>query len=371
MGYNADAIKAQVPLLDVVRRVVDLQKRGHTWWACCPFHAEKTPSFQVTPDKGYWHCFGCGRHGDVIAFVQEAYHLDFTDTLSWLVERYRLSPVSDASQPPLRDRHRRRQRPSFQYLNHHSQGNQQGMRPYENAERDDETVKKIARANDWYASASPVAGTPGEDYLRGRGIPPMFPTLCGVKYADNWYGAGPAVLFPIYAPGIVPGEPWRLVAVQGRLLQRSAKYASEKLTVGPSGCGIFLTIHALTQPFVVITEAPIDALSLAICCVPAIAVIGSHPKCDQGGSRAWLLPLLQKKRLYAAFDNDPQNPDTPDAIPAGERGTIELRDALLTYGITIHRLRPEGVKDWNALLQQIGIDAMRQILTHTLQREFL
>ena len=53
----------------------------------CPFHDEKTPSFQVSPARGYYHCFGCGQGGDVFAFLQEIEHLTFVETVQRLAER--------------------------------------------------------------------------------------------------------------------------------------------------------------------------------------------------------------------------------------------------------------------------------------------
>ena len=56
-------------------------------WGCCPFHAEKTPSFKVDPASGLWHCFGCGTGGDAIGFVMKTEHLDFPDAVRRLAER--------------------------------------------------------------------------------------------------------------------------------------------------------------------------------------------------------------------------------------------------------------------------------------------
>ena len=69
---NGATIKARANLLAEVQRAgVELRQRGHEWKGLCPFHQEKTPSFSVDPQKGFWYCFGCGRGGDVIDFVME------------------------------------------------------------------------------------------------------------------------------------------------------------------------------------------------------------------------------------------------------------------------------------------------------------
>jgi DNA primase len=86
--YSSDTIqeiKDRVSLLDVVRPAVNkLQRKGNNWWACCPFHQEKTPSFSVREDEGFYHCFGCGAHGDVFSFVQETRGGDFNDAIEHL-----------------------------------------------------------------------------------------------------------------------------------------------------------------------------------------------------------------------------------------------------------------------------------------------
>lgn len=71
-GYDWGAIKINNPIEEVVGSVVKLVRKGNEYSGCCPFHAEKSPSFTVVPAKGFWHCFGCGKSGDVIDFI--AFH---------------------------------------------------------------------------------------------------------------------------------------------------------------------------------------------------------------------------------------------------------------------------------------------------------
>ena len=79
-----DEIRARVPLSDVIGRRVRLIRKGREHSALCPFHNEKTPSFTVSDDKGFFHCFGCGAHGDVIGFVMRDEGLAFPEAVEKL-----------------------------------------------------------------------------------------------------------------------------------------------------------------------------------------------------------------------------------------------------------------------------------------------
>jgi DNA primase len=79
-----DELRARLPLASVVGRRVQLRRVGRDLKGLCPFHAEKTPSFHVREDKGFYHCFGCGAHGDAIRFVMNTENLGFIDAVEKL-----------------------------------------------------------------------------------------------------------------------------------------------------------------------------------------------------------------------------------------------------------------------------------------------
>ena len=76
----------RVDIVDVIERYVPLKKGGSNYLACCPFHSEKTPSFTVSPTKQFYHCFGCGVHGNAISFLMEYQGLGYIDALKDLAE---------------------------------------------------------------------------------------------------------------------------------------------------------------------------------------------------------------------------------------------------------------------------------------------
>src|SRR5206468_4765573 len=90
---NVDEIRRQNPVSEIARKYsVDLKRRGHEYVGLCPFHNEKSASFTVNDDKGRFYCFGCGRHGDVIGFVQEIENVEFREAADRL--------LGDSSSPP-------------------------------------------------------------------------------------------------------------------------------------------------------------------------------------------------------------------------------------------------------------------------------
>jgi len=97
-----ESVKLAAPIEEIVRaRVPELKRAGAEWRACCPFHAEKTPSFYVNPAKGIWHCFGaCGEGGDAISFVQRFDGLTFWEAVEMLANQYGIElPKQRRAQP--------------------------------------------------------------------------------------------------------------------------------------------------------------------------------------------------------------------------------------------------------------------------------
>lgn len=80
-------VKDATDLLTLVGQAVKLRKAGAAWSGLCPFHSERSPSFQVVPDKGFYHCFGCGKHGDAFSWVMEREGLNFPEALELLARQ--------------------------------------------------------------------------------------------------------------------------------------------------------------------------------------------------------------------------------------------------------------------------------------------
>lgn len=136
-----DQLRLRVALSQLIGRRVRLAKRGREFIGLCPFHNEKTPSFTVNEEKGFFHCFGCGAHGDAIGFLMQAESLGFPEAVERLAAEAGLAvPVATP-----RDRERARVRATL--------------------------IEVMEAACAWFERQLRLpAGRPGLDYLHGRGL---------------------------------------------------------------------------------------------------------------------------------------------------------------------------------------------------------
>jgi DNA primase len=104
-----DEVKAQTDIVSVIGDAVALRKTGSTWKGLCPFHQEKTPSFNVNKDKGFFKCFGCGAGGDVVKFVELYQKLSFPEAVRHLAQRASIQLPETTSGPEDREQAAERQ----------------------------------------------------------------------------------------------------------------------------------------------------------------------------------------------------------------------------------------------------------------------
>ena len=111
MDASVDAVKAAADMVEVVSVRTSLRRvSGAHYTGRCPFHEERTPSFSVDPVKKMYHCFGCGKGGDLIRFVQETENVDFVGAIEWLADRFRVPLEYEESSPREDEARRRRER---------------------------------------------------------------------------------------------------------------------------------------------------------------------------------------------------------------------------------------------------------------------
>ncbi len=95
-----DELITRIDIVELIDSYVPLTKKGKEYMACCPFHDEKTPSFTVSPDKQFYHCFGCGVHGTALGFLMEYEHIDFIEAVETLAQILGLEIPRDKSTVP-------------------------------------------------------------------------------------------------------------------------------------------------------------------------------------------------------------------------------------------------------------------------------
>ncbi|MBQ9826218.1 MAG: DNA primase [Firmicutes bacterium] len=149
-------IKSTVNIVDVIGSAITLKRSGSGYMACCPFHKEKTPSFSVSESKGFYHCFGCGEHGDVIKFVEKYYNLDFQSAVEKLCSQYGITIEETIG-------------PSDKKKEEYYEANKQAAR--------------------YFFDRLSKSANKGYDYMSGRGLTAKTLQFFGIGYTgEDWTG---------------------------------------------------------------------------------------------------------------------------------------------------------------------------------------
>ena len=151
-----DDLVARADIVEVLGRRIQLRKAGREFKALCPFHDEKTPSFTVSPGKGFYHCFGCGAHGTTLGFLMDYDHMSFVEAVEALAQMMGLEVPQEEGQRPAR--------------------------------RYDELFEMLDKAERWF-QARLKDDERAVEYLKSRGIDGQTARRFGIGYApDGWSG---------------------------------------------------------------------------------------------------------------------------------------------------------------------------------------
>ena len=139
---DLERVRATVSIADTIQQYVALKRVGRNWVGLCPFHGERTPSFNVREETGRYRCFGCGVAGDVFTFVQEIEHVDFVSAVEHLAAKAGIQ-LRYTTGGESKERQRRKQ-----------------------------LVETVAKAVEWYHDRllSSADARAARDYLRARGL---------------------------------------------------------------------------------------------------------------------------------------------------------------------------------------------------------
>lgn len=297
----------------------------------CPLCGQSKPkdtahrSLSLNVSNGLWRCYRCGERGK----VREAWE--------------------ERSSLPRRERARLGLSQAF------------ALPAPIVAEPTDEALPEVGEAQPPIAAwkrelrgLRPLDDTRGAAYLRGRGLDGEIAAAAGARFSPDFMGR-PAIVFPLRGPlsaAKCSGEGGShrrcSEALYGPLRGVHARYVDGRdrpkaRTLGDKRLSLFATAGAFSPilPALIVTEAPLDALSLAQASYPALALCGTEPP-------TWFHRLAAFRRVLLAFDAD----------DAGERAADKLAPVLESFGARCERLTPESAKDWNEALQNEGRDAL-------------
>ncbi len=314
MSDRLDAILRVATIADVLQLAnVALPTRERENIRCpLPGHEDGTPSFTIQSSGRGYRCHGCGGHGGVLELVV-AMDLarDRARAVDRLGQRYGIE-----AEPGNGFRGARRAAMSSTFELRHE--------PEREATAEDQMALRAA-----LRERKPLAGTDAAEYLESRGICWDAADANDVRFHANWLGGGPAVLFALR------DRKRAAVAAQGRFIAPHDPKTKTK-SKGPVSLGVYATAGALDRmtQVVAIVEAPIDALTLAVCELPAIALCGASNR------PAWLRRELYGRSVILATDND----------AAGDAAASDLKEWLNLRTRTSRLALPTGVKDVNELL---------------------
>jgi DNA primase len=339
-----EEIRTRADLVEIISRYVTVHPRGKNYLAICPFHSEKTPSFSISPEKGFFHCFGCGENGDVFQFLMKIEKLDFVDVLQRLATEVGVTLSSEGQ----------------------NAGESAKLR---------EVAKSVAKF--YQAALAEPGGEKALQYLQGRGLTPEMIKRFQLGYAltsgdhllkkfsksqdelsklgllqenesGKWSFLRGRVIYPLFA---LQGE---VIGFAGRILEQGEpKYLNTKGTSlfekGRMLYGLHLARDASQQAgHALLVEGYMDVIMAHQHGFSnAVASMGTAFTSDQARLLKRFVP-----RVLIAYDRD----------NAGQAATLRGMRQLLSAGLEVEVvLLPKG-DDPDSLLRKSGGDSFRRLL---------
>lgn len=352
-----EQVRSQANIVDIISEYIPLKKRGSSFWGCCPFHGEKTPSFSVTPDKNFFYCYGCHVGGDVFTFIMKMENCTFPEALKLLANKLGIAiPEKEKTQAEL--------------------------------ERERE-FKQVIAANELATRffqaclAKTDYGIKAQEYLEGRGITPEIIERFSIGVALPNYNAllaalgkrgcsaelllkaglavkydrGPMdkfrgrVMIPIQDPR------GHVVGFGGRILEQSAQQMAKYMNTGETELfnkrtllfGMNVALKAIKKRRqAVIVEGYMDAISLhAVGIDWAVASMGTAFAQEQA-------KLLARAADEVVFSYDSDAP--------GQRATVRAVSIAKAAGLKVRVLVVPDGKDPDEFVRKHGQEAYLQLL---------
>lgn len=357
-------LKQKADIVSVTSKYIQLEKKGRSYWACCPFHHEKTPSFSVNEQNQFYHCFGCHEHGDVIKFVEKMENLPFFESVKLLAQSVGMQVPEDGNvnKDNIEKERKHKQRllallkdTAIYYNNNLKDSKAKPALEYMQSRKISQNIAIR------FGLGCSLGFQEVIDYLSQKGytIQEMFEAGV-IKRRDansKFYDAiGGRLVFPLLN---VYGE---VVAFCGRILEKDAKFAkyintaeTKIFTKGKNLYGINLLKRknmASELKNIIVVEGQMDVVSLhSAGFVQAVASMGTALTQDQA-------KLLKRfvDTVYICYDGD----------SAGKKATIRGLDILKEQNLNVFVMSlPEGL-DPDDVIKKQGKEAFEKLMEEAL-----
>jgi len=352
-----EQIRAASDIVDVIGAYLPLKRAGANWVALCPFHKEKSPSFNVNPQRQIFHCFGCHKGGDVFTFVKDYENIGFMDAVRRLAERakIRIEFEPGASDQPARH-------VKEQLLQIHEQITQRWQ---------------TALAND-------AAGQIARDYLAKRGVPEEAVKLFRLGYApDVWddtvnWAKNKGHELPLVEKGglilrkeggdhyydrfrgrlmfPICDEQGKVIAFSGRVLagdEKTAKYVNSPETPIFTKSKVFFGLDkskraVLDAGFALVCEGQLD---LVACFMAGVQNVVAPQGTAFTTDHARIIKRYVDE-VVLCFDSD----------EAGQNAAVRSLDSLLASGLAIRVAMVPAPHDPDSFIKEFGAEAFRKLV---------
>ncbi len=352
-----ERIRAASDIVEIIGGYIPLKKAGMNFTALCPFHKEKTPSFNVNPHKQIFHCFGCGKGGDVFTFVKEYESIGFMDALRRLAERAKIPLEYDQNPAAEQSRHLK-----DQLLQVHEAITQRWQSALDNeaagqVARDylkkrgvpDEAVKLFR------LGAAPEAWDDTVNWARSKNFDLDLMEKAGLvvrkegsdHYYDRFRGR---LIFPIC------DEQGRVVGFSGRILsgdEKTAKYVNSPETAIFTKSKLFFGLHKSKRALLdagaaVVCEGQLDLIACFMAGVENVVAPLGTAFTDQ---HARILKRYVEEAIMC-FDSD----------EAGQKAAVRSLDHLLASGLAVRVAMVPPPDDPDSFIKAHGGEAFRALI---------
>jgi len=353
-----EELKSKSNIIDVIGRYVPLTRKGRSFWGCCPFHHEKTPSFTADEGKQFYYCFGCKASGNVITFIEKIENVDFLDAIKHLAEKAgmrlpELKNISDGDIAAAKERrdqiHKTLKAAALYY--HENLSKPGGKQALDYLEQRGVTSGSIKR----FGLGASVNWDNLITYMLSQGFTHEQLRQAGLAECKDgrWYDVfGGRLMFPVINNWL------NVVGFSGRLLDKEAKmakYRNSAQTAVFDKSKLLYGINLLRQkkqkdgvPHIIIVEGQMDVISLhqagfdtAVACL-GTALTAAHAR------------LIKNYcgKVYLCYDGD----------TAGQAATLRGLDILAESGLEIRVMSLPDKLDPDDLIRKHGAEAFEECI---------